>query len=98
MRSYIISILKNKFFIAFVLVMVWLIFFEHHSLIHQWRSGRIIREFKKEKAFYKKQIYQDSLAIEEITNDPDALERLAREKYYMKKEGENIYIIKEVEE
>ncbi len=98
MRSYILSILKNKFFIAFAAVMVWLIFFEHNSIIHQWRTNRSIRELKKEKAFYKREIYKDSIAIEEIKNDPEALERLAREKYYMKKEGEYIYIIEGIED
>ncbi len=98
MRTFLLSILKNKFFIAFALVVIWLIFFEHHSIIRQWQTGRVIRDLKKERAFYRDQIYEDSIAIREILDDPEALERLAREKYYMKKEGEYIYIIKEPED
>ncbi len=95
MRSRIISILKSKYFIAFAAVLIWLMFFERHSFIHQWQINRDLRELKKDKAFYKDEIYKDSLFIEEIKNDLDALERFARERYYMKKDGEDIFIIEE---
>ena len=95
MRSYILSIISNKYFIAFAAVIIWLLFFERHSVIQQWKVNSGLKELKKDKAFYEKEIYRDSISIEEIKNDPEALERLAREKYYMKKENEVIFIIEE---
>ena len=95
MKSRIIAILRNKYFIAFAALIIWLVFFERHSIIQQWRINSTLNELKREKSFYEEEIYKDSLAIDEIKNDTDALERLAREKYYMKKEGEDIFIIEE---
>ena len=87
--------LRNKYFLVFVVVLVWLIFFDTHSFIHQWRMRRQLKELKTERDFYREQITRDSLAIEELTSDPDALERYAREKYLMKQEGEDVYVIVE---
>ncbi len=95
MKQRIISILKNKYFIAFVAVLIWLLFFERHGFIQQWRVNRDIRDLKRNKAFYKEEILKDSMVIEELKGDTDAIERLAREKYFMKKEGEDIFIIEE---
>ncbi len=95
MKSKIIAIIKNKYFIAFAVVFVWLLFFERHNLIRQWRTARDIHELKKDKTFYKDEIYKDSLALDKIKSNPDALEKLAREKYFMKKEDEDIFIIEE---
>ena len=95
MRSVFFSIITNKYFIAFVIVIIWLLFFERHSIIQQLRVSRELREYRKDKEFYIKEIYRDSIAIEEIREDPEALEKLAREKYFMKKEDEDIFIIKQ---
>lgn len=89
------SFLRNKYFLVFLVVLVWLVFFDTHSFIQQWRMHRQLKELKTERDFYREQITRDSLAIEELTGDPDALERYAREKYLMKREGEEVYIVVE---
>lgn len=89
------SFLRNKYFLVFLAVFVWLFFFDAQSFIQQWRMHRQLKELKTERDFYREQITSDSLAIEELTGDPDALERYAREKYLMKREGEDVYIIVE---
>jgi cell division protein FtsB len=45
-----------------------------------------------EKDYYKNEIEKDKKAIQELSTD-EGIEKLAREKYYMKKENEEIYII-----
>jgi cell division protein FtsB len=45
-----------------------------------------------ERDYYKKEIEKDKKAIKELSTD-EGIEKLAREKYYMKKENEEIYII-----
>ncbi|MFO7873776.1 MAG: septum formation initiator family protein [Bacteroidales bacterium] len=89
----ILSILRNKYVLVFLAVFVWLLFFDNHSLILQWRIQQQLNELRQQKEFYQEEIRQDSMAIERLENDPDALERYAREKYMMKKEGEDVFII-----
>jgi len=95
MRFGIPSLLRNKYFLAFVVVLVWLLFFDTHSFIRQWRLQRQLRELQAERDYYREEILRDSMAIEELKGDPEALERYAREQYHMKREGEDIYIIVE---
>lgn len=89
------SFLRNKYFIALFVVFVWLLFFDSHSFFRQWRTHRELRDLRQQKEFYLEEIEHDSLAIDRLKNDPDAMERYAREQYWMKKEGEDIYIITE---
>ncbi|HSV88162.1 MAG TPA: septum formation initiator family protein [Bacteroidales bacterium] len=87
--------LKNKYFIASVIALVWLAFFENNNLIHQIQMRRELMELRREKAYFLEEIARDSIAVHELKHNPEALERLAREKYLMKKENEVIYIIQE---
>lgn len=89
------SVFRNKYFLAFIIVLVWLLFFDTHSYIRQWRMQRQLKELRTQRNYYKEEITRDSLAIEELTGDPEALERYAREKYLMKRQGEDVYIIVE---
>ncbi len=95
MWSKIPSLLRNKYVIALTVVFVWLLFFDNYSLIQHWRLRREIFDLRQQQEFYLEEIRRDSLAIDRLQSDPGALERYAREKYLMKKEGEDVYIITE---
>lgn len=87
------SYLHNKYLIVLVAVGVWLLFFDKNNLLQQYRMHRQLRDLSREMHYYRDQIKSDSLAIQELLEDPQALERFAREQYLMKKEGEDIFII-----
>lgn len=93
MQLQIPSFLKNKFIIALLVALVWLAFFDKNNLIQQWRLRRQIKELQREKKYYIEEIERDSTAIRELKENPEALERYARENYLMKKEGEDIFVI-----
>lgn len=89
------SILKNKYFIALIVVFVWLLFFDKNNFVQQWHQQKQFRELHRNKAYYLQEIQQDSIALHQLKEDPDALERYARETYLMKKPDEDIFIIAE---
>ncbi len=89
------SWIRNKYLLALIVVLVWLMFFDTHNFMQQWRIRRQLKDLRIERDFYRQEIIRDSTAIEELKGDPDALERFAREKYLMKKEGEDVYILVE---
>ncbi len=95
MWSRIPSWIHNKYLLAFIAVLVWLLFFDTHNFMQQWRMRRQLKDLRIERDFYRQEILRDSIAIEELKGDPDALERFAREKYLMKREGEDVYILVE---
>jgi cell division protein DivIC len=56
-----------------------------------------IDEIETNKKYYQDEIKKDSLEIKHLKN-PDMIEKYAREKYYMKRDSEDIYIIEFTEE
>jgi cell division protein FtsB len=69
-----------------------MIFFDENSLINHWELDREIDKLEKSNEYYRDQIEQDKKVIDNL-NDPDSLEKYAREEYKMKKENEEIFLI-----
>ena len=78
-----------------IAALIWFLFFDQNNLIQQYRLQKQLREFRQEKEYYKREITRDSIAVDNLKNNPGELERYAREKYLMKKENEEIFIIKD---
>jgi cell division protein DivIC len=61
-------------------------YFDHRFLDNQ------IKELQDNKTYYQEEIKKDHEQIKELKN-PEQIEKYAREKYFMKKDSEDIYII-----
>jgi len=83
---------KNIFILIVVLFAVWMLFFDANSYLIHKELNTEINELEAEKEYYNKEIQKDKKAIKELSNDL-GVEKLAREKYYMKKANEEIFII-----
>lgn len=68
---------------------------EENSLIQRFSHWREIRTLNTEIEHYRKQYERDSRELKELTSNPEELEKVAREKYLMKKANEDIYIFEE---
>ena len=84
--------LKNIFILISIGFAIWMLFFDANSLLIHNELNNEINDLEDEKSYYNKEITKDKKAIKELSTD-EGIERLAREKYYMKKENEDIYII-----
>lgn len=84
--------LSNKYVIVLVLFIVWMGFFDENSFLNQRELDEEIDKLENANEYYKKQIDADQNVIDNL-NDPDSLERYAREEYKMKKDNEDIFII-----
>ena len=89
------SLLKNKYIIVLIAAFVWIVFFDPNNLIQQIRLRNQMNDFNKEIEYYQAGIIRDSAKIQMLRFNPEELERFARENYLMKREGEDIFIIKE---
>jgi len=87
-----VKYLKNIFVIIFIVFALWMLFVDSNSLMIHHELNEDISDYKDEKEYYRKEIEKDKKAIKELST-PDGVEKLAREKYYMKKDNEDIYII-----
>ncbi|MBK6345761.1 MAG: hypothetical protein IPN08_06355 [Bacteroidales bacterium] len=89
---------RNKYVIAGFTLLVWLIFFDRNNFIAQVKLGSILNEQRQQKEYYNNEIKRDSAAIHDILTDSVSLEKFAREKYLMKRDNEDIYLIVEEKE
>ncbi|WP_028872275.1 FtsB family cell division protein [Psychroserpens burtonensis] len=83
---------RNIFVIVFAIFAVWMLFFDSNSLLIHQELNEDITDLEDEKDYYRNEIQKDDKAIKELSTE-EGIEKMAREKYYMKKENEDIYII-----
>ena len=84
--------LKSPFILIGLLFVLWMLFFDSNSYLSHNRLSNDINQLQKDKKHYKEEIKKDSIALEELSS-PEGLEKYAREKYHMKKENEEIFLI-----
>ena len=75
-----------------ILFIVWMLFFDTNSYLIHRELDKEIDGLKDNTEYYQKEIDHDKSFIEKM-EDSDEMEKFAREKYYLKKENEDIYII-----
>ena len=86
--------LKNKYLIAIILFILWITFFDNFNLIKQSKIKKNIKQLEENKKFYIQEITKDSSEYYDLLNDAEKREKFAREKFLMKKEDEDVYIIR----
>ncbi len=87
-----LKFLGNRYTLVLIFFIVWMLFLDNQSLWDQRALNKQIEELEDNKAYYKQEIAKDEQSIKNLKN-PGQTERYAREKYYMKKDSEDIYII-----
>ena len=85
--------LRNKYLILLLLFIFWIVFLDDYNLINQNKIKNNIENLKKQKEFYISEIKNDSAELYKLKNDSEEQEKFAREKFLMKKENEDIFII-----
>lgn len=84
--------LINSYVLISVIFIVWMYFFDENNYRNHIRFNREIKDLESSIDVYKKKIAKDELMIKRL-QDSLQLERFAREKYLMKKDNEDVYII-----
>ena len=87
----IFKLLTNKYIVILIAFLIWMFFFDANVQLNK-EFKKEIKELNTTINFYKKEIKKDKNTITQL-QDSLQLEKFAREKYLMKKENEDIYII-----
>lgn len=85
----------HKYLITVLIFIVVIGFLDENSLIQRIKHRNEISMLNSEIEKYKKQYEEDTERLKELTTNPEALEKIAREKYLMKKPDEDIYVFEE---
>lgn len=87
--------MKNKFFIAAVAFVIWLSSMDRNNFLAQYELQSEVNKLEDQKAFFQSEIDQTRKEQQELLSSPEKLEKFAREKYLMKKDDEDLFIITE---
>jgi len=89
------SILSNKYLLAGLFFIVWMLFFDQRDYFQQKERMAELQKLEAKKKYYEEQIGKAKKELADLQNDPAALEKFARERYLMKRDGEDVYIIED---
>ncbi len=89
----ILRIFINKYFITILIFAAWMIFFDSNNILTRQRMQQKLNELNQEKDFFLKEIRNDSTLLKQLMTDSARLERFAREKYLMKKDKEDLFLV-----
>lgn len=86
------KILSNKYVLLGLIFAIWMFFLDSNSWFIHHELNQEINELRENKDYYQKEISRDKAIIGTL-GDSIELEKFARQKYYMKRPNEEIYII-----
>ena len=87
-----LKIIVNRYILVLIFFLIWMLFLDNYSDLEHRVLNQEIDEIEDNIDYYKSEIKKDSASIKHLKNN-DRVEKFAREKYYMKRENEDIYII-----
>ncbi|MFZ4262287.1 FtsB family cell division protein [Sphingobacterium sp. HJSM2_6] len=91
----IVNTIKNKYLIAVVAFVIWMCFFDRYDIATQYDFQKEKNKLEVEKAYYVNEIGSIEQSIKDVQYNKNEIQRIAREKYKMKKDVEDVYIITE---
>ena len=87
------SVFTSRYLLAITAFAVWIIFFDESNLFVQRQRTRELNDLNRKIEYYRTQVDQTKQELKSLQNDPAILEKYAREKYFMKRDNEEIFII-----
>jgi len=88
---------RNFYFIIGFFFLIWMLFIDANDIVTQYKLSNKLKTLEEEKAYYLQKIEEVKEEREELLSNDKLLEKFAREKYLMKKESEDLFIIVEEE-
>jgi cell division protein DivIC len=92
-----ISFLRNKFLLASTAFVIWMLFFDRNDVFTQMERRGELNELKQSKQYFEKQIADNRRFSKDLQFNASAIEKYAREKYLMKRDNEDLFIIQPLE-
>lgn len=81
--------------LAFAAFCVVMLFLDKNDVFTQLERRKELRALQQSKAWYTAQLAAERKELEALKSNPATLEKVAREKYLMKKDGEEIFLVSE---
>lgn len=91
------KVLSNKWLIATLIFLIWIIFGDENSIIAHTENKQHLQDLIQHKKYFKERIASDKQKLEDLSRGKAELEKFAREQYYMSMPDEDVFIVVEEE-
>jgi cell division protein DivIC len=90
------SILRNKYLLTGVGFLVWMLFFDERDFVTTFiKQRQELRALEKGESYYSERIASTKAELEKLRSNPSLVEKYARERYLMKRDNEDLFLIRE---
>lgn len=89
--------LRNFYVVSSLVFFVWMLFFEQDNFRIIISNKLLLNDLNKQKGYYEEKISEVEKDRKELLTNPKLIEKYARERYFMKKPTEDIYIVEREE-
>ena len=87
---------SKNFYVLFTLFfIIWMVFIDSNDIMTQFKLRSKLKELEDQKEFYLLRKEKIKAEKEELMSNYELLEKFARERYYMKKKTEDLYVVVE---
>jgi cell division protein FtsB len=91
----IFPILINRYFLVSVGFIVWMLFFDQRDYFQQKASSEELKKYETATKYYQDEINKTKAQLDNLQNNPASIEKFARERYLLKREGEEVYLFED---
>jgi cell division protein DivIC len=86
---------RNFYIVTSAIFFLWMLLLDSNNLINRYQLSSKLGSLEDEKEYYEEKIKEVEKDRQELFGDRESIEKFAREKYLMKKESEEIFVIEE---
>lgn len=88
------KLLTNKYLIAFTVFILLILFFDNRNdIFTQIDRRNELKQLELSKQHYENEIVTTKKELIDLKNSTETLEKVAREKYKLKKENEDVFLV-----
>ena len=91
----IFPVLINRYFLVLVGFVIWMLFFDQRDFFLQRERKAELEKLEAAKKYYQEEINLTQKQLENLQSNPAAVEKYARERYLLRREGEEVYLFED---
>jgi len=85
--------LRNRYALSALALVVWIALFDRNDAWTTWKNQRELARMQERKTWYATEVRRTREQLHELSSDKRLLEKFARERYLMKRDEEDIFVL-----
>jgi cell division protein FtsB len=84
---------RSFYLVSGLIFLVWMLFLDSNDFISRYKLSSKLQSLQNEREYYLEKIEEVEKDRDELLGNKELLEKFAREKYLMRKETEDVFVI-----